>query len=246
VAPPLPNMANLYIEQTEGKPAMLQQRLRGQHVYNPTVKQVCALARFVARMHLGLNAQELVLPEYPRNVAWLQQQAAQARGYVSFNDQTLIDDSIYKIASLLSRQDVQHIPRGMIHGDLFRDNVLFNEHGLTGVLDFHHGAQGYWLYDLAVIANDWCNDASGQLDPERTTAMLRAYHQIRPLQDAEIWFFPNFALYASLVFWLSRLTATLENNQIHGVRLKNPEEFRRILAHHTQHSLYLDKRLLEV
>jgi homoserine kinase type II len=57
---------------------------------------------------------------------------------------------------------------------MFRDNVLFSERGLTGVVDFHHAATGYWLYDLAVVANDWCNDSGGVLDADRTLALLRA------------------------------------------------------------------------
>ena len=59
---------------------------------------------------------------------------------------------------------------------MFRDNVLFTERGLTGVVDFHHAATGYLIYDLAVAANDWCNDYDGVLDADRTLALLRAYH----------------------------------------------------------------------
>ena len=110
---------------------------------------------------------------------------------------------------MLRREDVKRLPRGVIHGDVFRDNVLFSERGLTGVLDFHHAATGYWIYDLAVVANDWCNDNSGVLDPDRVLALLRAYHAIRPLTPPEVWYFPVFALYAATAFWLSRLTVAL-------------------------------------
>lgn len=246
VAPPLPNLAGLYNEQTDGKPALLQPRIAGQHVFNPTTKQVCALARFVARMHLTLATCQVELKPYPRTVSWLEQQVKLTSGHVGYSNHALLEESLVKTKSLLSRDDVQSLPQGMIHGDLFRDNVLFNEHGLSGVLDFHHAAQGFWLYDLAVIANDWCTDATGLLDTERTVAMLRAYHHIRPLTDAEVWFFPGFALYAALVFWLSRLTTSLASKHDRNVRLKNPKEFQRILVQHNQHSLYLDKRLLEI
>lgn len=246
VAPPLLNMAGLPIENLAGKPALLQQRLAGQHVYNPTIKQVCALARFVARMHLTMQRVDIKLPEYPRNATWLAERANIAKGYLPFSDQCLLDECVVKARSLLARGDVQALPQGMIHGDLFRDNVLFNEQGLTGVLDFHHAASGFWIYDLAVVANDWCNDTSGLLDPERTTAMLRAYHQIRPLTRAELWFFSSFALYAALTFWLSRLAVALNQKTAPLVRFKNPDDFKRIVQHHARCQFYLDPRRLTV
>ena len=246
IAPPLRSKAGRAIEETSGKPAMLQRRLRGQHVYNPTTSQVCALARFAARMHLCSQNADVQLPTYPRDEQWLTDRAALTEGKLPFNDAELLRASITKIRSLLARRDVQALPRGMIHGDLFRDNVLFNEHGLTGALDFHHAASGYWIFDLAVIANDWCNDATGLLDPERTTAMLRAYHQIRPLTQGELWFFSTFALYAALTFWLSRLTVTMDKGVDQPVRHKNPDEFKRIIEQHTRHSFYLDPRVLDL
>ena len=244
VAPPLLNMADAPIEVVAGKPAMLQRRLNGQHVYNPTVKQVSALARFIARMHLTMRRTDIALPAYPRDGVWLAERAAMARGYVPYVDQTLLDASLAKTQSLLARSDVQAMPHGMIHGDLFRDNVLFNEYGLTGVLDFHHAASGHWIYDLAVVANDWCNDASGRLDPERTIAMLQAYHRIRPLTDPELWFFSTFALYAALAFWMSRLAVALNQKTAGLVRFKNPDDFKRIVQHHVAHQFYVDPRRL--
>ncbi len=112
--------------------------------------------------------------------------------------------------------------------------MLFSERGLTGVLDFHHAAAGYWIYDLAVVANDWCNDSSGVLDSDRTLALLRAYHAIRPLTPAEIWYFPMFALYAATAFWLSRLTVAMRRTSEPLVRFNNPEEFQRIVEQHTR------------
>jgi homoserine kinase type II len=139
---------------------------------------------------------------------------------------------------------VRELPTGIIHADLFRDNVLFNERGLTGVLDFHNAAQGYLIYDLAVAANDWCNDGNGILDPERTLALLRAYHQIRPLTRHELWFFSGFTLYAALVFWLLRLSFAAHPEHAGEVRFNNPEELQRIVEQHSAHFFYLDERLL--
>ncbi len=244
VAPPLATSDGYFIQELAGKPAMLQTRLPGKHVYNPTRKQIRSLARFMARMHNALSAPPVKLPAYPRDGDWLSDQVDRTHRFLPFADGALLQSSLRKVQSLLNRHDVRSLPQGMIHGDLFRDNVLFNPYGLSGVLDFHHAAHGYWIYDLAVMANDWCNDASGQLDPERTTDMLRAYHQIRPLNEVELWFFSTFALYAALTFWLSRLSAVLAAGNTTAGRFKNPDEFKRIVAHHTRHSFYLDPRHL--
>lgn len=246
VAPPMETTGGYCVEELAGKSAILQTRLPGKHVYNPTRKQVCSLARFIARMHLAMDAAPIQLPAYPRDVAWLTATADATHGQLSFADADLLAASLRKVRSLLARHDVAELPQGMIHADLFRDNVLFNSYGLSGVLDFHHAARGFWIYDLAVVANDWCNDASGRLDPERTTDMLRAYHQIRPLQQAELWFFSHFALYAALAFWLSRLSTALAADQGAPGRFKNPDEFKRIVQHHSNRSFFLDPRQLSV
>ena len=153
-------------------------------------------------------------------------------------------DTARRVTHGLARQDVQSLPKGPIHGDLFRDNVLFSAQGLTGVLDFHHAATGYLVYDLAVAANDWCTDTQGAIDPERAMALLRSYHAIRPLQRQELWHFPLFCLYAALAFWLSRSTGALKSRGRSLARSKNPHEFQRIVAHHTAHFFYIDERQL--
>ena len=127
-----------------------------------------------------------------------------------------------------------------MHGDLFRDNVLFDGPELTGVLDFHHAARGYLVYDLAVAANDWCNRPGGALDPERTAALVAAYHKVRPLTILEKGFFPGFLLYAALAFWLSRLTVALKTDTRSTARFKDPDEFREIVAHRNAHFFQID------
>lgn len=245
VAPVLRNQAGSAFDSLDGKSTLLTPRLPGRHVYNPTVKQVQALGRFIARFHLATEGVALETREYPRDAEWLTERAKVVKGFIGYADECLIADTVQRVASMLHRNDVKSLPRGVIHGDLFRDNVLFDERGLTGVLDFHHAADGYLLYDLAVAANDWCNDVTGVLDPERTTALIAAYHRLRPLTQQELWFFSTFALYAAAAFWLSRLSVALRAANASSMRFKNPDEFRQIVANHTAHAFYLDERLLE-
>ncbi len=244
VAEPLPNLEGACVESYAGHSVLLQSCLPGRHTVNPTTRQIESLARFTARMHGTLHNPAVTLPAYPRDAAWLGTEAQTSARELPYADAELMRAAVTQVQSLLARGDTVGLPGGMIHGDLFRDNVLFNERGLTGVLDFHHAATGYWLYDLAVIANDWCTDSSGALDGDRVTSLLRAYHGVRPLRPEEVWLFPVFALYAALAFWLSRLAVVLRPDETPSARSKDPNEFRRIVRAHTAHQFYLDPRLL--
>ncbi|MDZ7668355.1 MAG: homoserine kinase [Gammaproteobacteria bacterium] len=241
----LRNRQGLPFTDLDGKPAMLCMCLPGRHVYNPTQRQVEALGRFLGRFHLATAAAGVELPAYPRDLHWLERGAESCRGHLGFGAAALMRDTRRQLADALARDDVAALPQGPIHADLFRDNVLFNEWGLAGVLDFHHASHGHLIYDLAVAANDWCTDTTGALDPERTLALLRAYHGIRPLRRAELWHFPVFALYGALAFWTSRLVVTLQKRRGAAVRANNPEEFERIVRHHSAHFFYLDERRLQ-
>ena len=59
---------------------------------------------------------------------------------------------------------VQKLPTGMIHADLFRDNVLFYKEKISGMIDFYYSCQGFLIYDLAVVVNDWCTKPDGLLN----------------------------------------------------------------------------------
>jgi homoserine kinase type II len=229
-------------DEINGKPTILSPRLCGQHVINPTLRHCESVGQFLARFHLVAEPMALGAPTYPRDIQWLARTAELVQPTLRFADAELLNAALSTVTSLLDRSDAANLPHGIIHGDLFRDNVLFTEHGLSGVLDFHHAAAGCWIYDVAVAANDWCSVGDGTLDNERVMSLLRSYHRVRPLQLPELWFFPVFALYAALAFWLSRLEG-LRTADERG-RTKNPDEFRRIVQGHMNRFFYLDPRLL--
>jgi len=244
VAPILRNREGASTDRINGKAALVAPRLKGRHVLNPTVRQCAAVGRFIARFHRAAASLAARAPAHPRDPKWLHEHAALAEGLIAHSDHALLRDMVGSVTSMLERKDVRALPRGVIHGDLFRDNVLFTERGLSGVLDFHHAASGYLVYDLAVAANDWCNDSDGVLDGERTLALLRAYHRIRPLAAPELWHFAMFTLYAGTAFWLSRLSVALHHDAASYPRFKNPDEFKRIVARHATHLFHFDVRLL--
>ena len=174
------NVEGGVIESLESKQAMLSPMLPGQHVDSPSIEQLRALGRFIGEFHRATRRPGFDVPAYPRDARWLRDRASGVRGRMAGADARLVTDAVKRIGDLFEREDVVGLPPGLVHGDLFRDNVLFEGSVLTGVVDFPPCGVGLPLvYDLAVAANDWCSDPDGKLDPGRAAALVDAYHRVR-------------------------------------------------------------------
>ena len=237
VAPVVRNAAGGIHETLNGKAVLLTARLPGEHPLTPTVAQIKALGGAIAKLHVATSGPTFSTPAYPRDKAWLRREAENARQHLSRTASQpadagvpLLDALLGSATETLRQAEAERLPKGVIHGDLFRDNLLFAGDRLTGLLDFHHAAYGYLIYDLAVAANDWCSRPDGPLNASQANALLAAYHRIRPLTDAELDAFPAFMAYAALAFWLSRLSVASKAQSGLPVRVKDPDEFRRIGA----------------
>jgi len=122
----------------------------------------------------------------------------------------------------------------VIHADLFRDNVLFVEERLSGVIDFYYACRDALLYDLAVTANDWCMDVTGHLNPARWNALIAAYRTRRAPVGAESAAWPTVVRAAAFRFWLSRLHDWRFPREGDVVHVKDPAEYRRVLVAHRE------------
>ncbi|MCY3886046.1 MAG: phosphotransferase [Gammaproteobacteria bacterium] len=213
------------------KAIMLSVRLSGRNVTAPASEQCRAIGRFLSRMHHATDDLDAERFSYVRDAEWIQGTATTVIGHLSPGDRLLLQTAVQAVCAMLSRKDVQSLPQGVIHGDLFRDNALFNQFGLTGVVDFHHAAYGFRIYDVAVAVNDWCRSGDA-LDQRRTIALLQAYNQIRPFESEEYWFFDSFLLYAALAFWLSRLSIAVQENLPDGQPVREPQEMKRLVQQH--------------
>ena len=177
------------------RPALLQPLLAGAHVQQPDAQHCAAVGDMLARLHqvsagCGLTRQS------DRGAEWMKREAAALRRYVSSDASVLLDDAIRALEQVESLRE--RLPQAVLHADLFRDNVMFEGHELTGVIDFYNAASGSTLYDVAICVNDWCLDDANQLDRARTDALLNAYAARRPFTEVEVECWPHMLRIAAL------------------------------------------------
>ncbi len=223
-AHPMADDQGAFLRQLKGKPAALVQKLDGRNVEQPNPRQCAELASALAHLHVvgqdfpGRRANQ-------RGPHWWQVTAREVHDRLSAEERELLDNEL----AFQKQHSHDALPRGVIHADLFRDNALFVNDHLTGIIDFYYACNGVLLYDVAVTVNDWCCLADGQLDEERLTAFLDAYQQERPLSENERTAWPVMLRAAALRFWLSRLRDKHFPREGELTHIKDPAVFRHIL-----------------
>ena len=221
---PVANSRGEFLGELEGRPAAVFTRLPGISRRLPTPQQCAAVGALLGRLHVAASS----FPEYrphPRNLDWCVRAAERIMPCLEQGESQLLGDEI-------SHQQASRptsLPRGIIHADLFRDNVLFVAGEVSGVLDFYFAGTDDLLFDLAVTVNDWCLAADGSLDSERTVALVSAYHRYRPLVASERAAWSTLLRAAALRFWVSRLVDRHRPRAGDLVIRRDPDCFRAIL-----------------
>ena len=124
------------------------------------------------------------------------------------------------------------LPSGIIHADLFPDNVLFLGDSVSGLIDFYFACADAYVYDLVICLNAWCFEADGAYNMTKGRGLIDAYRERRPLGAAEIAALPVLARGAALRFALTRLVDWLDVPPGALVRPKDPAEYVQKLRFH--------------
>lgn len=213
-----------YLQQLKQRPAVLVQRLKGASVEYPSIAQCREIGAAIGRMH-ALTENYSPRRESDRGAHWRRESADRVRTRLEPIDRELLDHEI----AAQQEAGLEHLPQGVIHADLFRDNALFVDDKLNGIIDFYYAHSGALIYDLAVTISDWCYDANGVFDLARGQTIVEGYRQQRSVSRAEIDAWVSALRAAGLRFWLSRLKDLYYPRPGRITHIKEPGEFKRVL-----------------
>ena len=218
----------------KGKPAALVNKLDGGHQLAPDADHCTQVGAMLARMHLAGQDFERSQPNL-RGLAWWIDTVPLVRPFLDDSQRALIDAELAFQQQLAASPAYTSLPRGPIHADLFRDNVMFDRGSvgherLSGFFDFYFAGVDAFLFDIAVCLNDWCIDLeSGAMADDRAQAFVRAYATVRPLTSSECRLMPALLRAAALRFWLSRLWDLHLPRDATLLKAHDPAHFERVL-----------------
>ena len=224
---PVADRSNRFLGKLNGKPACIVSRLSGKSLTRPEVVHCASVGAMLGQMHIaGLSFSETI--PNARSANWRTCTAPQILPFLSTQDAELLKSEI----AFHSQHTLDTLPQGVIHADLFRDNVLLEGTRVGGLIDFYFACNDCLLYDVAITVNDWCMGTNGVLDKARTSAFLNAYHTVRPLHKDEHTAWPLALRAAALRFWISRLYDLHLPRDGEMVHPHDPEQFKLILQQH--------------
>lgn len=217
------------LHQLMGKPAAVVGRLRGRSELAPSVGHCSAVGTTLAQMHLASGDYARYQPNL-RGLPWWQETVPILLPHIGKEQRALLLEELTFQTRFAALADHAALPRGPVHADLFRDNVLFEGDSLSGILDFYFAGHDTFLFDLGVCLNDWCVDLeSGCVDLMRRAAFLTAYQSVRPLVPEEHRLLPAVERAAALRFWVSRLRDCHLPREAAVLKAHDPSHFERVL-----------------
>ena len=226
----------------QGRPSCVVSLLAGKSELQPGTDHCAQVGAMLARMHLAGLSFDRQQPNL-RGLDWWKRTVPEVLPFVTPEQSALLQSELQTQEVLAHSAPYAALPRGPIHADLFRDNVMFAPDAqghaqLTGFFDFYFAGNDAWVFDIAVCLNDWCvNLADGTADSARTHAFMQAYTSVRPLQAAELAVLATMLRAAALRFWLSRLWDLHLPRQAAMLKAHDPAPFERILRQRITHPL---------
>jgi homoserine kinase type II len=227
---PVGNRAGEALGRLAGRPAVIITFLEGVAVRRPKAQHCAALGSALARLHLAGQDFSMTRPNALSLEAW-PGLFALAEGQADRVAAGLAERTRRELADLQSCWPAG-LPMGVIHADLFTDNVFFMGEAVSGLIDFYFACTDAYAYDVAICLNAWCFEADGSFNHTKGRALLAGYQAIRRLEEAEAAALPILCRGAAVRFMLTRLVDWLNVPPGALVRPKDPLEYDRKLRFH--------------
>ena len=230
---PIADHNDSFASMLAGKPACLVSCLNGKDISHPNAAQCTAVGEMLAQMHLAGNTFPMRMAN-PRGPAWWSHIATELYQHMPADEAALLRDEIAHQSS----HRFDDLPQGVIHADLFKDNVLMDGDRIAGFIDFYYACNDILLYDVAIVLNDWARLDDGSIDDALASALLAGYQSVRPLTAAEIKAWPLMLRAAAIRFWTSRLLDYYHPASGEMTFTKDPGVFGRLLLAHKQRQYF--------
>ncbi len=230
----------------QDKPAAVVNRLQGHSEMSPTPAHCAAVGQMLARMHLAGSDFAREQPNL-RGLDWWTQTIPVVLPFLDTAPCALIQSELAYQHHVAASSAYTALPRGPVHADLFRDNVMFagttESPELTGFFDFYFAGVDTWLFDLSVCINDWCIDHEASSpcrhNPRKMQALIDAYQSVRPLTAPERELFNATLRAGALRFWVSRLWDFHLPREASMLQAHDPSHFERLLRERVTQPVYL-------
>ena len=227
---PVPNREGAALGTCAGRPAAIFTFLEGMSVRRPTAHHCAALGEALARFH-----------QTGQNFTGVRENSFTLSGMATFyhaieGDIASIKNSLpnvieQELADLQSNWP-DNLPTGIIHADLFPDNVFFLANKISGLIDFYFACRDFLILDVAISLNAWCFESDNSFNVTKANRLLASYDKIRPITAEEMNALPLIARAAALRFLLTRTHDWLQPSDGALVAKKDPEEYFRKLKFH--------------
>jgi homoserine kinase type II len=227
---PLPRKDGELLGELSGRPAALISFLEGMWLRKPEAKHCREVGKALAAMHLAGEGFEIKRPNALSVEGWkvLWEKSEDRADEVEKGLKNEIRPEIDYLAAHWPKD----LPAGVIHADLFQDNVFFLGDELSGLIDFYFACNDLLAYDVSICLNAWCFEKDGAYNVTKGKALLEGYQSVRPLSEAELEALPLLARGSALRFFLTRLYDWLTTPEGALVVKKDPLEYLRKLRFH--------------
>ena len=227
---PLPRRDGALLGELSGRPAALISFLEGMWLRKPEAKHCREVGRALAQMHLAGEGFQLTRPNALSLEGWktLWEKSADRADEVEAGLEEEIGSELAYLDSCWPRD----LPFGVIHADLFQDNVFILGDQLSGLIDFYFACNDMLAYDVAICLNAWCFEKDGSYNLTKGMALLEGYDAVRPLAEPERDALPVLCRGSALRFFLTRLYDWLTTPEGALVVKKDPLEYLRKLRFH--------------
>ena len=229
---PISNINKKNIFKIKNKYASISSFVYGKDKSNHSINECKLIGKNIAKLHIVGKGAKIKRTNNLSINSWIKLN----RSIKKKANQKIpgIYEFIDTILNRIKKNWPKNIPSGIIHGDLFPDNIFFIKKKFSGFIDFYFACNDFLVYDLAICINALCFDKKNQLNQKKMEAILNGYSSVRKLNKDEIKALPNLLMGSAIRFFLTRLHDSINQQKNAIVKVKNPYEYLRKIKFHNK------------